>query len=724
MRLIDYLRLQPYGRELLTPAAIAWIGSARIIILLMASIEGFVWGAVGFSLVPTDSSWLAPPIGLFLFALMFSVIWILDASLVMSEKPQWSSTARATNRRASAVRAAGPMLRWLLGLLVRIAIVAISLYVTAPFVEKLIRADDIATWHQAQVERYYEEHARSLNEQVETRAAQFDAGYRARIEAIEQQISALSAELSGERERRDRLSADYQPEIEVLTEDLAEARRRVGNELLGREGRPEGYGPEARKWDDRANRLEETLLTKRAELGERLAPVEARIDELQQRLDTLNQTLAEVRAQEQALLERITREAEAEQPPPAPPELSFAARSKALTALRESPAEQGVPHFETVEGFAQAALGILFFALIALKLFEPAAVQAYYSEAVQTQYRHYLCGGFDDIPGFGQHDDPAQQLTPVEFARRLEQWERDPAGFVADHRAEVEARARLARLSADEGHERELLSRRREGIDHQLALEHQEREAELKARERELELRLEQIGVRLSDETQLQRERDQLKLTQEREEQRAASSAAERARREQALSELQQRLENDRARLAEQQEQELKLSHQLAANQQAISATHQAIESLKAVIESKQPVLSALRADLAALEQERATQGAIGRFSPLAGRARTLRRAIRRSERALAPDRKALDAQQGQLCVLEAEAEQLQRAIDDSRSSEMALRQRCSRQRAALDAMLLAQGPGQGSLAPAADPESASTVDQLHSESPTRSGPE
>jgi hypothetical protein len=74
--------------------------------------------------------------------------------------------------------------RWLIGLLVRVAIVAISLYVTAPFVEKLIRADDIATWHQAQVERYFDERARGLSEQIEARAGQVDAGYRARIESI------------------------------------------------------------------------------------------------------------------------------------------------------------------------------------------------------------------------------------------------------------------------------------------------------------------------------------------------------------------------------------------------------------------------------------------------------------------------------------------------------------------------------------------------------------
>jgi hypothetical protein len=689
MRLIDYLRLQPYGSALLSPAAEAWIGSARVVILLMASIEGFVWGAVGLSLVPAETRWLGPPIALFLFALMFSVIWIVDASLIMSEKPRWAAHG---SPRGGSLRAAGPVMRWLIGLLVRVAIVAISLYVTAPFVEKLIRADDIATWHQAQVERYFDERARGLSEQIETRAGQVDAGYRARIESIEQRIAGLSAELSSARERRDRLSAEYQPEIEVLVADLAEARRRVGDEVLGREGRPEGYGPEARRWDAQADRLEEALTSKRAELAERLAPIEAEIRDLQQRIDEQSQGLAEVRAEEQALLERITREVEAEQPPAAPPELSFAARSKALSELRESPSERGVPHFETVEGFAQAALGILFFSLIALKLFEPTAVQTYYSEAVQTQYPHYLAGGFAEIPGFGQHDDPRRRLSPVEFARRLEQWEREPAAFVAAHRAEVEARARLARLSADEAYERELLSRRHQGIDHQLALEHQEREAELRARERELELQIEQVGARLADETRLQRERDQIRLTQARHEQQLAGAESERAQRERQLAELQQRLEDNRSQLAEQREQQLALSHRLADNQQAIGVTRQRIESLEAAIHARQPALDKLRADLAELERHRAATGASSLFGPLARRARTRRRMIRRAERKLAPDRRDLDAQYGQLGVLEAESEQLQRALQDSRGNEASLRRQCHRLRMKLDALLLAQG--------------------------------
>ncbi|MBK1648547.1 hypothetical protein CKO36_08065 [Rhabdochromatium marinum] len=685
MRLIDHLRLKPYQDSLLTPAAAAWIGSARVMIFLMACIEGFVWGAVGLSMVPAATAWLGPPVAVFLFVLMFAMIWIIDASLIMSEKP--SLTTQAGSSKLAGVT---PLLRWLIGLLVRVAIVAISLYVTAPFVEKLIRADDIAAWHQAQVERYFDQRAHDLTQQVEARAAQQGATFEARIQDLEQPLQITREAIEAERERRAQLRAEYQPEIDVLTQDLAQARQRVGDEVLGRDGRREGFGPEAQKWSARADRLAETLADKRAELSERLAPIDASIQSLHERLDTLNDAVAELRAEQQALLADIAAEVEAEQPPAEPPKLTFAARSNALTALRESPAEHGVPHFETVEGFAQAALGILFFALLALKLFEPPAVQAYYSESIQDQYPKYLNGGLADIPGFQHHDDPTRRLSPGAFVRRWQQWQQDPEAFVTNQHTEIEAQRRLERMEADQAHERELLSRRREGIEDQLALEQRKRESELAARERELVMRLEQMQVRIGDETELQRERDKLQLAQAAEQHIHAKITARREQREQQLQALQSELESYRAELSVQHEHQLSLARQLAETEAAISASQKSMATLEAEVKVKQPRLHQLRDELAILEDQRPVSGGFGPFERHRRQIKQLRRAIQSAERSLAPMQKALADQRGQLGVLELGAEQLQHALEDSRATEMTLRHRCESQRAALDSLLLA----------------------------------
>jgi len=532
--LLDVLTLRPYGRSMLTPAAAVWLGSAWIVILLMAGIEGFVWGAVGASLVPSAAPWLRMPVAAFMFLLLFSIVWIVDASLIMSERP---SFARRRRHAMDDGGSAGPLARWYFGIVVRIAIVAISLYVTAPFIEKLIRADDIAAWHQAQVEQYFKQRDITLREQVRARAEQRDAGLLGRVAALEGDIERLGASLAAERERRERIEAEFAPEVEVLTRDLAAARARVGDEVLGRDGRPEGYGPEARKWDARAKLLEEQLAEVQAQRDERLAGVESAIAEHQERLTERTDALQQVRAEQAALMERITQEAEAEQPPAAPPKLTFAARSKGLNALRSNPAEAGVPHFETVEGFAQAALGILFFALLALKLFEPSAVHAYYSENVQLHYRKYLQGGLAHLPGFGYHDDPQRRLAPVDFARLWERWERDPEGYAARFQAVHAAQSRLARLVADTRYETELLERRRDDIDARLQLERRRQEVELTARERELALQTREAERRASAQTEAELER----LAQQREQARKAHATA--------LSELELRLAAERERL-------------------------------------------------------------------------------------------------------------------------------------------------------------------------------
>ncbi len=549
LRLRDYFTLRPYGDSLITPAVSVWLGSAWAVILLMAGIEGFVWAAVGASLVPSASPWLAPPVALFMFLLMFSIVWIVDSSLIMSERP----SLRLGHNQTGDSSGIGPSARWLVGILVRVGIVAISLYVTAPFIEKLIRADDIEDYHRNQVEQYFKQRDATLQAQVRARVEQFDVGLSGRIQSLEQEIERLSESLATEQARRERIEGEYSPEIEVLSRDLAAARARVGDEVLGRDGRPEGFGPEARKWDARATLLEQELTQVQTERDARLNDVQTAIAEQQQRIAERSDLLQQVRLEQQQAFERVTEEVKAEQPAAAAPKLSFAARSKALNALRKSPEEAGVPHFETVEGFAQAALGILFFALIALKLFEPAAVHAYFSEQVQFQYRKYLAGGLSEVPGFAHHEDPIRRLSPAEFQRLWERYERDPDAYVEQIKAVVNAEARVRRLQADHAYELELLERQRDDIDSRLALEQRRRESELAARERQLDLEVAETGKRLAGETEAEIER----LAQQREQARQAHAlameamdqgyAAERQRLDQELAERRRQWEQERA---------------------------------------------------------------------------------------------------------------------------------------------------------------------------------
>jgi hypothetical protein len=512
---LNILRLRPYGDSLVTPAVAVWLGFAWVIILLMASIEGIVWGFVGASIVPQAAAWLRPVAGLFMLVLMFAIIWIVDASLIMSERPTRTRGALGGDLRDPRLKERGAGARWFFGLLVRVLIVAISLYVTAPFLAKLIRSDDIESYHQRLVEQYYAQRDAAFQSQLAVRAQAIDTRYGGLIDPLEEDIDRLTRSLDAERQRRDQIAAEYTPEITVLRTELAAAQARLGDEIHGRGDRPEGFGPEARKWDARAKALVGSLASKQAEIDRRIAEVAQTIAEQEERLRARTDELRQVRLEQQERMDRIRAEVAAAQPEELPPRLTFAARSKALQALRESPDEAGVPHFETVEGFAQAALGILFFALLGLKLFEPAAVRAYFSESLQLQYRKYLEGGLAGIPGFDCPEDAQQRLNPVEFARRWSHYEADPEGFFADQEARLAAAEPMRARQAEQSFTQTLSEWRRGNLDEELDLARRRREIELAAYKTEQRLRAGELRARLADETRAKHQQRRVELEQE-----------------------------------------------------------------------------------------------------------------------------------------------------------------------------------------------------------------
>jgi hypothetical protein len=538
---LDFLRLRPYGDSLATPAVRVWLGFAWVIILLMASIEGIVWGLVGASIVPQDTAWLRPISGLFMFVLMFAVIWIVDASLIMSERPMRSTSGLPDERLDDK----GARARWYFGLLVRVLIVAVSLYVTAPFLAKLIRADDIESYHQRLVEQYYAERQAAFQAQLAIRADEIGSHYANLARPLQDEIARLSSLLDSERQRRAQIEAEYAPEIAVLRAELAAAQERLGDEIHGRRDRPPGFGPEARRWDARTNALVESLASKQAEIDGRVAEVDRSIADLEGRLEARGDELQRIRLEQQQRMDQARAEVAARQPEELPPRLTFAARSKALQALRESPDEAGVPHFETVEGFAQAALAILFFSLIALKLFEPTAVRAYFSEPLQFRYRQYLAGGLAEVPGFDHPEDPELRLTPVEFARLWRHYEADPEGFFAERESRLTASEPMMLRQAEHSFALTLLERRRSNLDQELELSRRRHEIELAAYDNEQWLRGEELRAQLADETRAKQEQRRIELDLELKKARE-SWDLHRAQEEEALRERIETFEQSR----------------------------------------------------------------------------------------------------------------------------------------------------------------------------------
>lgn len=653
---LDSLRLRPYGTDLATPAVRVWLGFAWAVILLMAALEGIVWGLVGASLVPQGASWLRPLAGIFLFALMFSIIWIVDASLVMSERPLLRRSGASA--RAAPDLGRGALLRWSTGLLVRIAIVAVSLYVTAPLLAKLIRADDIRHYHQAQVERYHEQRSAELQGQIAGRSEQTTAIYRARLAPLEAEVAQLTQALAQERERRAAIEAEYAPELAILRKDLAEAQARTGDEIFGRDGRIAGRGPEARKWETNATRLATQVAVKQRELDQRSAVSVQRIGEIERTLRIRSDELQRLRQEEQQRVDRIAAEVASQQADAAPPSLTFAERSKALQALRDSPDERGLPHFETVEGFAQAALGVLFFSLIALKLFEPSAVRAYFSETMQSQYRKYRAGGLAEIPGFELPADPARQLSPTEFARLWQAYEIDPTSFYASRQTLLELREPLLEFEAEQQFAQSLRDQRRANLDHELDATRRRRERELVAYDRELSVREQQLTAQLANETKALQNHRRIELAVQLQQAREDWTQ----RRTQEEEELRQRRESfDLAQIQAREELRLREKEIEQLRERSLAEIRQAEVGQRVARQEKQAELEARRqretyqARLSGIREE------LGRLRGQETKQIAERQALRDSGRKI---REALDAARQQVTTAEEEQAVRQQQAD------------------------------------------------------------
>jgi hypothetical protein len=184
VRILRYLSLRPYGDSLLTPAGAFWIFAVRIAILLMASAEAISWSYAAFYLA-TGGLRLAAGVGAFLFT--FATVCLIDASLMTLDR--W---ARRYDHRVTSEPAAHWANRAWDGLSIgtRVALVALSMYITAPFLAQLMFNDDIE---------------RALADERVAKRAEARQGLlaplEARMAALETQLderrAALDAEVAG-----------------------------------------------------------------------------------------------------------------------------------------------------------------------------------------------------------------------------------------------------------------------------------------------------------------------------------------------------------------------------------------------------------------------------------------------------------------------------------------------------------------------------------------------
>jgi len=399
---------------MLTPLAALWLAFSFIIILLMSLVEGTVWATVSQYFVPQSTRWLAVILAPLFFVGIFVVIWVVDASFITSEKPFRSVRSGDSNVKGLAAWVSDAQLletlRWWFGVVVCLAIVFVSLLITAPFLTQVIRSDEIREVYRAEV--------------TAKRAAKEQALVRLQGQAIEEARSRreqLDKERQALEEEADTIRKDSAPTIRDYEREAAAYQQEFEDEQAGTGGRRPGIGPKAREALAAVEAARAQARRLRDERDRQLEPILKNLAGKRESLDAIDWQIADLTVRR--------REIQAESTALSLPEFAqrydldipadtIGTRVRILEVLRREDrklAQGALDHFKTVEGLSQALLGILFLSLIALKLFEPRAVRFYFNDTLQQQWRNYRNGYYSDIPGFASKTGE-KLLDPVSFA--------------------------------------------------------------------------------------------------------------------------------------------------------------------------------------------------------------------------------------------------------------------------------------------------------------------
>ncbi|SMF97406.1 protein of unknown function [Methylomagnum ishizawai] len=485
----DFFTLRPHGREMAGPAVDLWIRSVWLVIFLMALVEALVWAMIGGFIAPGEG-WTDTLVAAFAASGVFLLVWVVDSSFVMAERPLLRRGAPPDGDRP--VFDGDASWSWGAGIAIRIGIVLISLCVTAPLLTLVLNKDRIDQLYQdkkiADEKKLAGEAKAKLQRDVEAKTARVDSELgplQAQIADLEQRKQRLSENM-GDPESAYKAGLDkFQAEIDRLKQDIQD-------EIDGKRGKPGcGSNCEAlqrnlhdkeKQRDTLRGKVQKAASQQGDTLSKDLAHISRQIAELEPKVDQLNAKKRQLLAEFNAESSRSGTDGKIE----SKLVLSLATQWELLEeilarerqermALRYGDAaatttpgwiEKIADHLRSVDGLAQAVLAMLFLSLLALKFFEPKSVRLYFNEALQLKWRDYLNGAFERTPGFPPATDPARRFNHIDFARAYLAYTENPAAFIDDHVARLEREAGAVDRLAQEDFARKLAAAH---LDHELA---------------------------------------------------------------------------------------------------------------------------------------------------------------------------------------------------------------------------------------------------------------
>ena len=129
--------IKPYGDNLCTPGAGYWISCIRLVIVVMALSEAIAWAYLGSLFGKGMVGYVAAAIA---FLFVFIIIWIIDVSFVTLDMSKAHYDNEILKKKTSSWL---DTLKISTGLIGRVAIVVVSLSISAPFIAQIVFMQDI-----------------------------------------------------------------------------------------------------------------------------------------------------------------------------------------------------------------------------------------------------------------------------------------------------------------------------------------------------------------------------------------------------------------------------------------------------------------------------------------------------------------------------------------------------------------------------------------------------
>lgn len=202
--LLRHLQLRPHEDRLLTSSGAFWLFSARALIVAMALSEAVAWGRLGYVFGERSIGWIAAAA---VSITIFLVVWMIDVSLVTMDRA-WREHAAAI--LGYKTRDYMHALRTAFTVVVRVALLFGSLYITAPYLAQVVFYKDIQRYIDAEATSNIEKARREI---IVSR----DAAIAAKSDEIASRRAALEREVAGAGVSR---RYGYGPAAETIASEL------------------------------------------------------------------------------------------------------------------------------------------------------------------------------------------------------------------------------------------------------------------------------------------------------------------------------------------------------------------------------------------------------------------------------------------------------------------------------------------------------------------------